>query len=163
MIAYVLLLAVAAERLAEVIWARRNARALMAQGGQESGAGHYPVMILLHTAWLAAMALFLPQPAPIHAGPLAAFVVLQGCRLWVMASLGRFFTTRIITVPGVPLVTGGPYRFLRHPNYLIVVGEVLTLPLVFGEIGVALVFSLMNGILLLWRIRIEDAALAPRR
>jgi methyltransferase len=88
---------------------------------------------------------------------------LQAARLWVLASLGRFWTTRIVILPGAPLVRRGPYRYLRHPNYLVVAAEIAVLPLVFGAWGIALVFSLLNLVLLIQRIRVEDAALAPRR
>jgi methyltransferase len=162
-IAYAIILAVAVERLVEVAWSRRNTRKLLAQGAAESGAGHYPLIILLHIAWMGTIALALPTPAAISIVPLGLFLVLQACRAWVMVSLGPYFTTRIISRPGEPLVSGGPYRILRHPNYLVVVGEVLLLPLVFGEIAVAGVFSILNALLLAWRIRVEDAALAPRR
>jgi len=91
------------------------------------------------------------------------FAVLQLARLWVLVSMGRYWTTRVLTLPGAPLVRRGPYRWVRHPNYLIVVGEIAVLPLIFGAWQIALVFSVANAILLAWRIRIEDAALAPRR
>src|SRR5262249_24074026 len=94
---------------------------------------------------------------------LAAFAILQGLRLWVLLSLGRYWTTRIITVPGAPLVRRGPYRFLRHPNYLVVAAEIAMLPLAFGAWVVAVVFSALNAALLAWRIALEDQALAPRR
>jgi methyltransferase len=94
---------------------------------------------------------------------LAIFVVLQVLRLWVLATLGPYWTTRIINLPGAPLVKKGPYRFIRHPNYTVVVGEIAALPLVFGELTVAIVFTVLNAAVLFWRIRQEDAALAARR
>jgi methyltransferase len=153
---------VAAERIAELFHARRNTRALLAKGGVEAGAGHYPLLVLLHGAWLVAMLYFVPAETAPFWGWLAVFVVLQALRLWVLVSLGPYWTTRIITLPGAPLVRSGPYRFLRHPNYVVVVGEIAVLPLVFGAWRIALVFSALNLALLAWRIRIEEQALAPR-
>ena len=158
-----IVLVVAALRLAELIYAARNHRRLLAAGGSEVGAGHYPLFVLLHGSWLVALFFLVPADAPIHPVPLALFVVLLAGRAWVIATLGRYWTTRIITVPGAPLVRGGPYRLVRHPNYVIVVGEIVVLPLAFGAWQIALVFSLLNAALLRHRIRVEDAALAERR
>lgn len=154
---------VALQRVAELLYARRNAARLIARGGVEAGAGHYPVMVLLHAAWLAALFLLVPADAPVIWWLLALFVLLQAGRLWVLTTLGRFWTTRIITLPDAPLISGGPYRLCRHPNYAIVSAEIAILPLAFGAWGIALVFSLLNGLLLLYRIRIEDAVLSSRR
>jgi methyltransferase len=158
-----LVLAVLAQRLAELWYARRNEARLLAAGAIEHGAGHYPLLVLLHGAWLLALWLLVPAGAPIDWRLLAAFGLAQLCRLWVLISLGRWWTTRVITLPGAPLVRRGPYRFLRHPNYLVVAAEIALLPLAFGAWRIALVFSLLNGLLLAWRIRVEDAALADRR
>jgi methyltransferase len=150
---------VAAQRLAELAYARRNARRLIAAGGVEVGAGHYPLLVLVHAGWLAALWFLVPETAPVRWPWLAVFVLLQVGRLWVLRSLGRFWTTRIITLPGAAPVTRGPYRYCRHPNYLIVAGEIAALPLVFDAWRIALAFSLLNGAVLAWRIRVEDAAL----
>jgi methyltransferase len=158
----VIIALVAAERGFELIRAARNTRALLARGAVEVGAGHYPLIVLLHGAWLVALLYFVPADTPPSWGWLGVFVVLQGLRLWVLASLGPFWTTRIITLPGAALVRRGPYRFLRHPNYAVVVAEIAVLPLVFGAWRIALVFSLLNLALLAWRIRLEQQALAPR-
>jgi len=162
-LAFAILAAVAAQRLVELAWARRNTKRLKAQGAIEVGARHYPIIVLLHMTWLAAIALFLPRPTVIYAVPLALFVALQFCRIWILVTLGPYFTTRIITLPGAALVLTGPYRFVRHPNYAVVAGEILSLPLAFGEPLVALIFTLLNAAALYWRIGVEDAALAPRR
>lgn len=154
---------VALQRLGELVYARRNSRRLLARGGVEVGAGHYPFLVLLHGVWLIALAVAVPRDAPVNVALLAVFLALQGGRLWVMKSLGRYWTTRIITVPGAPVVTSGPYRFLRHPNYWVVAGEIAVLPLVFGAWEIAALFSLANLALLRHRIRIEDQALAARR
>jgi methyltransferase len=154
---------VAAQRLGELAYARRNTRALLAKGAVEVGRAHYPLFVLLHGSWLVAIVAMLPPSPAIHWPVVVALVALQGLRLWVIATLGPYWTTRIITLPDAPLVQGGPYRFLRHPNYAVVVGEIAVLPLVFGQIGVAIVFSILNAALLWWRIRIEDQALRARR
>jgi methyltransferase len=162
-VAYAIIAAVALQRLLEVAWATRNTTRLKAQGAVEIGASHYPLIVLLHAAWLCSIVVFLPKPVVIHPIPLALFVVIEAGRAWVLMTLGRYFTTRIITLPGAPLVRRGPYRFVRHPNYLVVACEILVLPLVFGEVRVAIVFSILNALVLTLRIRTEEAALAPRR
>ncbi|MGZ5999784.1 MAG: isoprenylcysteine carboxyl methyltransferase family protein, partial [Rhizomicrobium sp.] len=143
--------------------AERNTRALLARGAVEVGRAHYPLIVLLHASWLAAIVFFLPENATIHWLPLMLFILLQLCRVWVIATLGPYWTTRIITLPGAPLVRAGPYRFVRHPNYLVVAGEIAMLPLAFGEVDVAIAFTILNAAMLAWRIRQEDAALAVRR
>ena len=157
-----ILLLVAAQRLAELVWAERNTRRLKARGAHEAGAAHYPLFVLLHASWLAAIALSVPWDREPFWPLLGVFVVLQIMRLWVIATLGSYWTTRIITLEGARLVRGGPYRFVRHPNYWIVVGEIAVLPLAFGAWGIALIFSALNALLLRHRIRIEEATLQPR-
>ena len=159
----IVVLLVALQRLAELAYARRNTRRLLAEGAREAGAGHYPHMVSLHAAWLVALLFLVPADASVDWGLLALFLSLQAGRVWVIASLGRYWTTRVITLPEAPLVRRGPYRFLRHPNYLIVVAEIAVLPLAFGAWQLALVFTLLNAALLAWRIRIEDRVLAVRR
>lgn len=163
MSAYVILALVVVQRLGELWLARRNTAALLARGAVEHGARHYPLIVLLHAAWLLAILLFLPPPPRVVWWLLGVFVALQGLRIWVLATLGPYWTTRIISLPTAPLVRRGPYRFLRHPNYVVVASEILVLPLVFGEVDVALFFSLANAAVLSWRIRQEEAILAPRR
>lgn len=158
-----IILAVAALRVAETAYAARNHRRLLAAGGREVGAGHYPLFVLLHCGWLAALFFAVPADAPIHAVPLALYIVLQAVRAWVILSLGRYWTTRIVTLPGAPLVRTGPYRLTRHPNYAVVAAEIAVLPLVFGAWQIAVLFSLLNAALLRHRIRVEDLALAERR
>lgn len=154
---------VALERLIEILISLRNTRALMANGAVEHGANHYPVIVALHVAWFAAIIVFLPHPVEIRWIWIAVFAALQIARVWTMASLGAWFSTRIVTMAGAPLVARGPYRFMRHPNYAIVAGEIAVLPLAFGEGEIAIVFSILNAAVLAWRIRIEDRALTPRR
>ena len=160
---YVILALVACQRLAELVLARRNTRRLLARGGVEVGAGHYPLMVALHAGWLLAMALLIAPKTPLSVPLLTLYGLLQLARLWVQATLGRYWTTRIVIVADVPLIQGGPYRFLRHPNYAVVVAEVAVLPLVFGAWEIAALFSALNLALLRHRIHIEEAALAPRR
>jgi methyltransferase len=160
---YAILALVALQRLGELALARRNTRALLARGAVEIGARHYPLIVILHSAWLLSVLWFLPYPATIHWPLLGVFLVLQGLRVWVLMTLGPYWTTRIISLPGAPVVTGGPYRYVRHPNYLVVAGEIAVLPLVFGETMVAVVFSLANAGLLAWRIRQEETGLTARR
>ena len=154
--AIILLAAVTLERLVELWLAHRNTAALLAKGGYEVAPGHYPLIVMLHTLWL--MGLWgIGWAAPLHHGWLTAFLALQVLRFWVLATLGRRWTTRIIVLPGAPLVTRGPYRFLTHPNYLVVIGEIAILPLCLGMPGYALVFSVTNLAVLAIRVRAENA------
>jgi methyltransferase len=147
------------QRLGELALARRNTRRLMARGAVERGAEHYPVMVGLHAAWLAGL-WWWGHDRPADLGWLAVYIVLQGLRIWTVASLGERWTTRIIVLPGAPLVRRGPYRFMPHPNYAIVAAEIAVLPLVFHLVAYALVFSALNASVLWVRIRSESRALA---
>ena len=159
-----LVLLVGVERLAELVVARRNAAWSLARGGRESGAGHYPVMVVLHTALLVGAVVevtvagrpFLPW---LGWPMLAVLVAAQGLRWWCITTLGRQWNTRIIVVPGLPLVRRGPYARMPHPNYVAVVAEGLALPLVHTAWVTALVFTVLNAALLRVRIRAEEAAL----
>lgn len=163
MIPSILLLAfVTLERLGELWLANRNTKALLAQGAYEVSPGHYPVIVLLHASWLAGLWEF-GSANPLDPILLTAFLALQGLRVWVLATLGRRWTTRILILPGAPLVTAGPYRFLSHPNYLVVVGEIAILPLCLGLPWYALAFSVANGLILCVRIRAENDALSGLR
>ena len=156
----VLILAlVTLQRIGELWLSARNTRRLLARGAREAGAGHYPLIVAVHVAWLAALWWFAPG-RPIDGFWLAMFVLLLIARFWVVATLGGRWTTRIIVLPGEPLVRRGPYRVLNHPNYLVVIGEIAVLPLVFGLWQVALVFSLLNAAVLYVRVRAENTALA---
>tara|TARA_R110000868_G_scaffold24387_1_gene96368 strand:- start:760 stop:1266 length:507 start_codon:yes stop_codon:yes gene_type:complete len=161
-ILWVVIALVALLRLAELVHARRNTARLLARGGVEHGRSHYPVIVALHAGWLLALAILVPAYTPVHWPWLALFGALQAARVWVIASLGPYWTTRVITLPDAPLVRRGPYRFLRHPNYLVVAAEIAVLPLAFGAWQIALSFSVLNALVLAWRIRVEQAALAPR-
>jgi len=146
------------QRLAELVLAERNTRRLMARGAVESGAEHYPILVGLHAAWLAGL-WWWAWNRPTDLGWLALYVVLQGLRAWTLISLGSRWTTRIIVLPGEPLVRRGPYRFLRHPNYVVVAAEIAVLPLVFHMAVYALLFSALNASILWVRIGAEARAL----
>ena len=153
---------VSAQRLGELVVARRNTRRLLAAGGIERGAEHYPLMVAFHAVWLAGLwALAWDRPASL--GWLAFYAVLEALRAWVLLSIGPRWTTRIIVVPGETLVRRGPYRFIPHPNYAVVVGEIAVLPLVFGLTAYAALFSALNAAMLWVRIRAETAALTQAR
>jgi methyltransferase len=162
-IAYAIVVLVMLQRVGELWYASRNTRALKARGAVEFGRAHYPLIVLLHVSWLIAIAAGIGRDPSVYLLPLVLFAVLQALRIWVIATLGSYWTTRIITVPGEPLVRRGLYRFVRHPNYLVVAGEMAVLPLVFGQVTNAIVFSTLNVVLLARRIRQENAALEPRR
>jgi methyltransferase len=152
-----------AARLSELCLAHFNGRRLRAAGAVEHGRGHYPLIVLLHLLWIGALCFFVPlgtKPDPILLG---LFLLLQLARVWIIASLGRYWTTRVITLPDVPLVRRGPYRFIRHPNYLLVALEIPVLSGAFHAWGLAVIFGLANLAILYWRIRSENEALAPRR
>jgi methyltransferase len=151
-----LLAAVTIERLSELWLARRNTAALLANGAYEAAPGHYPLIVALHGVWLAGL-WWSGWAGPLHPGWVAVFLALQAPRFWVLSTLGRRWTTRIIVVPDAPLVAAGPYRFVTHPNYLVVIGEIAVLPLCFGLPWYALAFSLANFAVLWVRIRAENA------
>lgn len=150
------------QRLAELPWANANTKRLLAAGGREVAPGHYPLIVLVHVAWLASL-WWLAPGRPVNLAVLALFVLVEIGRLWVLASIGRRWTTQIIIVPGETLVRAGPYRFLNHPNYVVVAAEIALLPLVFDLWQVALVFTVLNSIVLAIRIRAEARALESVR
>ena len=154
----ILLAYLTAQRLVELWWAKANEARLMASGGIEYGHSHLPLMILFHAAWMAGLWL-LAYDRPVEPLFLALFIVLQMARFWVLATLGRRWTIRVIVVPGERLVAQGPYRFFRHPNYAVVTGEIAVVPLALGLPAYALVFSILNAGMLAIRITAENAAL----
>lgn len=164
--AALILALVTAQRLGELILARCNTRRLLAEGAHEVGAAHYPLIVVLHAAWLLGLWYLTVYRAPagqeVSLSWLAIFIALQLARVWVIVSLGRRWTTRIIVLPGAPLVRHGPYRFVSHPNYWVVAGEILVLPLVFGLLSYGLVFSVLNAATMWIRVRAEAAALKPQ-
>ena len=146
------------QRAGELWLSNRNTRRLLAGGAREHAPGHYPLIVAVHVLWLAALWWLAPS-RPVEAFWLALFVLLEVMRLWVLVTLGPRWTTRIIVLPEAPLVRGGPYRFVNHPNYWVVIGEIAVLPLVFGLWQVALAFTLLNAAVLTVRIRQENRAL----
>ena len=154
----IILALVTLQRLFELWLSNRNTRRLLAQGARESGATHYPLIVAVHAAWLATLWWFAPG-RPADGFWLGMYVLLQLARIWVLATLGPRWTTRIIVLPKAPLVRRGPYRWINHPNYVVVIGEIAVLPLVFGLWQIALVFSVLNAAVLAVRIREENRAL----
>lgn len=153
---------VTVQRLLEMRLAHGNSRRLLGDGAVEFGRGHYPFIVALHLAWLATLWWWAPGQ-PISIPLLVLFGLLQLGRLWVIATLGPRWTTRIIVIPGKPLVRSGPYRYVSHPNYLIVAMEIAVLPMVFGLWQAAVIFTLSNAFVLTVRIRAEDKALGSLR
>jgi len=162
-VVYWTLALVALQRLIELAHARSNTARLRRLGAVEADAGGYPLYVLLHAGWLASLAVFVPAATPPLWSLISVFALLQLGRIWVIVSLGRYWTTRIITLPDAPLVRTGPFQYLRHPNYLLVVAEIAVLPLAFGAVAIAATFSALNLMLIARRIRIEERVLAPRR
>ncbi len=158
MLPIIVLLLVTLQRLAELVIARRNTERLLAQGAHEAAPEHYPLIVVLHAAWLIGLWILAYGIQP-NLVLLGIFVFLQAMRIWVLATLGPRWTTRIIILPGAPLVTGGPFRFISHPNYCVVVAELFVLPLAFGLLWYGIVFSILNAIVLTIRIRAENEAL----
>jgi methyltransferase len=161
----VLVLLVGLERLAELVVSKRNATWSMAHGGHETGQGHYPVMVVLHTGLLvgALVEAYVRRPdvpLALAVGMTALVLASQALRWWCIATLGRRWNTRVIVVPGLAPVTSGPYRLFSHPNYVAVVAEGLALPLAHAAWVTALVFTVLNAALLTVRLRVENAALA---
>ena len=146
------------QRMAELALAQSNTKALLAAGAHEFAPGHYPLIVAVHAGWLAAL-WWLAPGRPVDVPLLVLFGLLQLGRVWVIQTMGPRWTTRIIVLPGAPLVAGGPFQFVSHPNYLVVIGEIAVLPLLFGLWEVAVVFSLLNAAVLWVRVRAEERAL----
>ena len=151
------------QRMLELAYARHNTVKLRRLGAMEADAAGYPFFVLLHASWLTSLALFVPATTPPFWPLLGFFALLQLGRVWVIRSLGSHWTTRLVTLRDAPLVQTGPYRYFRHPNYLLVIAEIAVLPLAFGAVAIAATFSALNLVLIARRIRIEDGVLASRR
>jgi len=149
------------QRLGELFLSRANTARLLSMGGHEVGAGHYPYMVLMHAAWIGCLVIF-GHDQPVSFFWLTLFTLLQMLRVWILATLGRRWTTRVIIL-NEPLVTEGPFRFLRHPNYTLVAAEIVVAPMVFGLVYVAAIFTVLNAAMLWFRIGVEDNALAAMR
>nr|WP_233288181.1 isoprenylcysteine carboxylmethyltransferase family protein [Bradyrhizobium brasilense] len=146
------------QRLGELVLSGRNTERLLARGAVEVGANHYPLIVLVHAGWLTALWIW-GRNQDVNLAALAGFLLLQGLRVWILAALGPRWTTRIVVLPGAPLVASGPYRYFPHPNYAVVVGEIALLPLALHLPRLALIFTLLNLAVLAVRIRIENRAL----
>jgi methyltransferase len=157
--ASIILALVTLQRLSELALARYNTNRLLARGAIEVGANHYPLVVSVHTAWLIALWVW-GRDQDVDLLALSGFVVLQGLRLWILATLGSRWTTRIIVLPGEPLVASGPYRYFSHPNYAVVAAEIALLPLALHLPWLALIFTVLNAAVLVIRIRTEARALS---
>jgi methyltransferase len=150
------------QRAAELVVSRYNTHRLLARGAVEMSPRHYPVIVALHTAWLISL-WTLGYDQPVNVIALSGYLILQGFRFWVIRTLGPRWTTRIIILPEQPLVLAGPYRFLSHPNYAVVAGEIALLPLALNLPSLAAIFTMLNAAVLAIRIRAEDRALTTCR
>jgi len=157
--ASIILALVTLQRLGELVLAHTNTKNLKARGAIEVGASHYPLVVAVHAAWLITLWI-LGRHQPVNLPALAAFVVLQGLRVWIIVTLGSRWTTRIVVLLGEPLITSGPYRYLAHPNYAVVAAEIAILPLALHLPITALIFTLLNGVALFIRIRAEVRVLS---
>jgi methyltransferase len=160
--AVIILAFVTLQRLGELVLAKRNTAKLLASGGYEIGGTHYPIIVAFHTTWILGLWWFAAAQS-VNWSLIGVFAVLQALRVWVIATLGSRWTTRIIRVPSETLVARGPFRFLNHPNYAVVIGEIFVLPLAFGLVWFSIISGLINICILFWRIRVENAALASVR
>ena len=149
------------QRLSELVIAKRNTARLLAKGAYEVGAEHYPVMVAMHSLWIGCLLVFGFSESISYAW-LALFALLQICRVWILGTLGARWTTRVIILPE-PLVVAGPFRYLKHPNYALVVAEIIVAPMVLGLLWVAVLFSFLNAAMLYVRISVGDKALADLR
>ena len=154
-----ILVLVTLQRLGELWIARRNTRWLLERGGREAAPEHYPLIVALHAAWLMGLWILAHDQAVVPHW-LGIYVMLQALRVWILATMGPRWTTRIIVLPNAPLVEEGPFRWISHPNYCVVAAEILVLPLTFGLVWYGLAFSILNAVVLTIRIRAENAALA---
>lgn len=149
------------QRLSELFIAKRNTARLLAKGAYEVGAAHYPFMVAMHSSWVVCLVIF-GYGNTVAFGWLAAFALLQILRVWILGSLGSRWTTRIIILEE-PLVVCGPFKYVSHPNYMLVVAEIIVAPMVLGLVWVAVAFTVSNAMMLWVRVRVEDKALASRR
>ena len=156
-------LLVLAQRGLEELHSRRNTRRLLSEGAIEAGRDYYPVVAVTHLAWIASIFFLIPADAGIIWPLLVLFLALQVVRYWVIGTLGRYWTHRIITLEKAPVVKAGPYRWIRHPNYVVTLIETLLLPWVFGAFALGVIMSAVWAAVLWYKIRLEDAALAARR
>ena len=160
-LATAILCAVILQRLGELVLANYNTRKLLARGAIEINPGHYPFLVMVHVAWFVALWTW-GRDQPVNLPAIGFFVILQCFRVWILATLGTRWTTRIIVLSGAPLITTGPYRYITHPNYAVVALEIAVLPLALGLPMICLIFTILNAIVLFVRIRAENNALGIR-
>lgn len=151
------------QRGLEELYSARNTKRLIAEGAQEVGRDYYPIVAITHLAWIAAIFMLIPASAQIIWPLLLLYLMLQVVRYWVIATLGRYWTHRIITLEDAPVVNRGPYRWLRHPNYVVTIAETFLLPLVFADAAVAVIFGCVWSAVLYYKMLLEDGALKDRR
>jgi methyltransferase len=151
------------QRGLEELYSARNTRRLLAAGATEANPGYYRLIVVAHLSWLAAVFFLMPADAPVLVLPLALYLALQAARYWVIATLGRYWTHRIVTLEGAPLVRSGAYRYFAHPNYAITIAEIVLLPMIFGGWVLGLVIGALYAPILYYKIVLEDRALASRR
>jgi methyltransferase len=151
------------QRGAEEVHSQRNTRRLLVEGGREEGRDYYPVVAVTHLAWIGSIYLLVSSTAAISIPVLAAYFVVQVVRYWVIGTLGRYWTHRIITMEQAPVVRAGPYRFVRHPNYWVTIIETFLLPAVFDAYALGAIMGAVWAAVIFYKIRLEDAALAARR
>ncbi len=160
---YVFISIVIFQRVVEIIIANRNAKWMINQGGYEVGREHYKYIVLLHTFFFLSLLLEVSVSRPSFTSwviaPFVFFLLAQIGRVWALSSLGSFWNTRIMVLPGAKVIAKGPYRYMRHPNYVIVAMEILLLPLIFQAYWTAFIFSLLNALVLKVRIKVEEQAL----
>ncbi len=156
-------LLVLAQRGLEELYSMRNTRRLMAEGAHEEGGALYPMVAATHLGWIAAIGLLVPPDAPVYGPLLVGYLVLQAVRYWVIGSLGRYWTHRIITLPGAPVVRRGPYAVIRHPNYAVTIAETALLPLVFGAVAISMIFTVLWIVVIRAKIAAENRALSSRQ
>jgi methyltransferase len=161
--AQVAALLVLAQRGLEELHSQRNTRVLIAEGAVEAGRGYYPVVAVTHLAWIASIFFLIPAEAPVIWPLLVLFLLLQIVRYWAIGALGRYWTHRIITHSGAPVVRAGPYRWLKHPNYAVTLAETLLLPWVCGAFALGVIMTAVWAAVIRYKIELEDAALAGRR
>ena len=155
-------LAISLFRIIELVYSNQNCKRLIARGGKEYGRSHYYLFFLIHTAWIGSIFFFVSGEIQPNLPLLFLFVILQILRVWVILTLGPYWSTRVISHEKFPVVTNGPYRWMKHPNYAIVACEIFVIPLIFGSWAIAIIFSILNAILLYYRINVETRALAIR-
>jgi methyltransferase len=159
----VVALIILAQRGAEEFYSARNTRALIAAGAKEAGRSYYPVVATTHLAWIASLFFLIPATATASYILAALYIALQGVRYWVIGTLGRFWTHRILTLDNAPIVRRGPYEYLRHPNYAVTIAETFLLPTVFGALALGIIMTAVWAAVLAYKIELEDEALSARR